>query len=238
MAESKQGNHWTMAIDLDKCTGCQACVIACHAENNVPTVGPELINMGRAQHWLRIERYWQGEYPDLRARYIPVLCQQCQHAPCEPVCPVFASVHSDAEHVNVQVYNRCIGTRYCGNNCPYLARVYNWFDPYFPEPLNEQLNPDVTVRYRGVMEKCTFCIQRIHAGSDQAAVEGRPMRDGDVTPACGQVCPTDAIVFGNMADEHSRIHEFAENKRAFSLLEDLGVEPAVIYLKGGESHVS
>jgi len=238
MAESKQGNHWTMVIDLDKCTGCQACVVACHAENNVPTVGPEQINMGRAQHWLRIERYWQGEYPDLQARYIPVLCQQCQHAPCEPVCPVFASVHSDAENVNVQVYNRCVGTRYCGNNCPYLARVYNWFAPYFPEPLNEQLNPDVTVRYRGIMEKCTFCIQRIHAGADQAAAEGRPMHDGDVVPACAQVCPTDAIVFGNMADEHSRIHEFAKSKRAFSLLEDLGADPAVIYLKGGTSHVS
>lgn len=238
MSESKHGNRWTMAIDLDKCTGCQACVVACHAENNVPTVGPEQINMGRAQHWLRIERYWQGEYPDLQARYIPLLCQQCQHAPCEPVCPVFASVHSDAEHINVQVYNRCIGTRYCGNNCPYLARVYNWFDPYLPEPLNEQLNPDVTVRYRGVMEKCTFCIQRIHAGADRAAAESRPMHDGDVVPACAQVCPTDAIVFGNLADEESRIHEFAKSKRAFTLLEDLGVEPAVIYLKGGTSHVS
>ncbi len=238
MAESKQGNRWTMVIDLDKCTACQACVVACHAENNVPTVGPEQINMGRAQHWLRIERYWQGEYPDLRARYIPVLCQQCQHAPCEPVCPVFASVHSDAENINVQVYNRCVGTRYCGNNCPYLARVYNWFDPYFPEPLNEQLNPDVTVRYRGVMEKCTFCIQRIHAGANQAALEGRPLRDGDVVPACAQVCPTDAIVFGNLADEHSRIHELVKSKRAFVLLEDLGTEPAVVYLKGGESHVS
>lgn len=237
MAESKQGHRWTMVIDLDKCTACQACVVACHAENNVPTVGPEQITQGRAQHWLRIERYWQGEYPDLRARYIPVLCQQCQHAPCEPVCPVFASVHSDAENINVQVYNRCIGTRYCGNNCPYLARVFNWFEPYFPEPLNEQLNPDVTIRYRGIMEKCTFCIQRIHAGANQAAAEGRAMRDGDVVPACAQVCPTDAIVFGDLNDEQSRIHELVASKRAFKLLEDMGTEPSVVYLKGGESHV-
>lgn len=237
MNEAKQGHRWTMVIDLDKCTACQACVVACHAENNVPTVGPEQITAGRAQHWLRIERYWQGEYPDLRARYIPVLCQQCQHAPCEPVCPVFASVHSDTQNINVQVYNRCIGTRYCGNNCPYRVRVYNWFEPYFPAPLNEQLNPDVTVRYRGIMEKCTFCIQRIHAGADRAAAEGRAMRDGDVVPACAQVCPTDAIVFGDLADEHSRIHELTQSKRAFKLLEDMGADPAVIYLKGGESHV-
>lgn len=237
MNEAKQGHRWTMVIDLDKCTACQACVVACHAENNVPTVGPEQITAGRAQHWLRIERYWQGEYPDLRARYIPVLCQQCQHAPCEPVCPVFASVHSDTQNINVQVYNRCIGTRYCANNCPYRVRVYNWFEPYFPAPLNEQLNPDVTVRYRGIMEKCTFCIQRIHAGADRAAAEGRAMRDGDVVPACAQVCPTDAIVFGDLADEHSRIHELTQSKRAFKLLEDMGTDPAVIYLKGGESHV-
>ena len=141
---------------------CQACVVACHAENNMPTVGPEQVNLGRVQNWMRIERYWQGEYPDLKARFIPVMCQQCQHAPCEPVCPVFATYHSDEENLNVQVYNRCVGTRYCANNCPYVARFFNWFKPYFPEPLNEQLNPDVTVRYRGVMEKCTFCIQRIN----------------------------------------------------------------------------
>jgi molybdopterin-containing oxidoreductase family iron-sulfur binding subunit len=169
MSESKtQGNHWTMVIDLDRCTGCQTCVVACHAENNVPTVGPELVATGRSQHWIRIERYWDGEYPDVKARFIPLLCQQCGHAPCEPVCPVFAAYHSDEENLNIQVYNRCIGTRYCANNCPYSVRVFNWFDPYIPEPLDNQLNPDVTVRGRGVMEKCTFCIQRIKRAEDQA----------------------------------------------------------------------
>lgn len=231
-------HRWAMAIDLDRCTACQACVIACHAENNVPTVGPDQIAMGRALHWLRIERYWQGEYPDLQARYFPVLCQQCQHAPCEPVCPVFASVHSETQNINLQVYNRCIGTRYCGNNCPYLARVFNWFMPYIPEPLNEQLNPDVTVRYRGIMEKCTFCIQRIHAAEDTAAAEGRPLHDGDMVPACGQACPTDAIVFGDLLDENSVVSGMAKSKRAFTLLENLGTEPAVYYLKGGVSDAS
>lgn len=235
---SPNSHRWTMAIDLDRCTSCQACVVACHAENNVPTVGPEEVVMGRMQDWIRIERYWDGEYPDLQARYIPVMCQQCQHAPCEPVCPVFAAYHSDTQNLNIQVYNRCVGTRYCANNCPYLARVYNWFDPYFPEPLNEQLNPDVTVRYRGIMEKCTFCLQRIHAGEEQARSEDRPMHDGDAIPACAQTCPTDAIVFGDLQDAHSRIQDYVKSKRAFTLLEDLGTEPAVIYLKGGTSHVS
>ena len=236
MAESKQSNHWAMVIDLDKCTGCQACVVACHAENNVPTVGPELVTMGRSQHWIRIERYWDGEYPDVKARFLPLLCQQCGHAPCEPVCPVFAAYHSDEENLNVQVYNRCIGTRYCANNCPYSVRVFNWFDPYVPEPLDNQLNPDVTVRGRGVMEKCTFCIQRIKRAEDQAAAEAREMRDGDVQPACAQSCTTDAIVFGNMNDPESRVARLAASGRRFKLLEELGAEPSVIYLKGGSSH--
>lgn len=135
MSETTTGHRWTMVIDLDKCTGCQACVVACHAENNVPTVGPDEINVGRAQHWIRVERYWDGEYPDLKARFIPIMCQQCGHAPCEPVCPVFATYHSDVDNINVQVYNRCVGTRYCANNCPYVSRFFNWYNPYFPEPL-------------------------------------------------------------------------------------------------------
>lgn len=237
MSETQQGQHkWTMVIDLDRCTGCQACVVACHAENNVPTVGPEEVNMGRSRHWIRIERYWQGEYPDVRARFIPILCQQCAHAPCEPVCPVFASYHSDVEGLNVQVYNRCIGTRYCANNCPYSVRVYNWFDPYFPEPLEQQLNPDVTVRYRGVMEKCTFCIQRIKRAEDAAAAEGRALHDGDVVPACVQACPTKVFTFGDRNDETSEVARLARSRRGFRVLEDLGTDPSVIYLKGGESH--
>jgi len=235
MAESV-GRHWTMVVDLDRCTGCQACVVACHAENNVPTVGPQEVAMGRSQHWLRIERYWEGNYPDMRARFMPVMCQQCQRAPCEPVCPVFATYHSDVENLNIQAYNRCIGTRYCANNCPYLTRMYNWWAPYFPDPLPDQLNPNVTVRSRGVMEKCTFCIQRIHAAEDRARANGLPIEDADVQPACAQVCPTEAIAFGDLNDPLSGITELAKNRRRFFLLEDLGTDPNVIYLKGGASH--
>lgn len=236
MSETKEGSHkWTMVIDLDKCTGCQACVVACHAENNVPTVGPEEVSMGRARHWIRIERYWDGEYPDIKARFLPMLCQQCQHAPCEPVCPVFAAYHSDDENLNGQVYNRCIGTRYCANNCPYTVRVFNWFDPYFPEPLEQQLNPDVTVRYRGVMEKCTFCVQRIKRAEQNAGFEGRNLRDGEVVPACVEACPTKVFTFGdrNLAD--SEVERLARSRRGFRVLEDLGTDPSIIYLKGGQS---
>ena len=233
----QQTHRWTMVIDLDRCTGCQACVVACHAENNVPIVGADEVQMGRSMHWLRIERYWEGEYPHVRARFLPIMCQQCEKAPCEPVCPVFATYHSEVEHLNIQVYNRCIGTRYCANNCPYIARMFNWFDPEFPEPLNEQLNPDVTVRRRGIMEKCTFCIQRIRRGEEQAHAEARAVRDGEVQPACAQSCPTEAIIFGDLNDPDSRVSQLARSRRGFRLLEELGAEPSVIYLKGGESHV-
>ncbi|HHH42419.1 MAG TPA: 4Fe-4S dicluster domain-containing protein [Chloroflexi bacterium] len=230
-------HKWTMVIDLDRCPGCQACVVACHAENNVPVVGEEEVLRGRAMHWIRIARYWEGEYPDVRARFLPILCQQCERAPCEPVCPVFATYHNTQDHLNVQVYNRCIGTRYCANNCPYIARVFNWFTPYFPEPLTEQLNPDVTVRERGIMEKCTFCIQRIRRVEERARAEARPIADGEVQPACVQSCPTEALVFGDLNDPDSRVARLAKSRRRFRLLEELGTEPAVIYLKGGEAYV-
>ena len=239
IGETQSGSRrWTMVVDLDRCTGCQACVVACHAENNVPVVGSAEVVMSRSQHWLRIERYWEGEYPDIQARFIPVLCQQCQRAPCEPVCPVFATYHSDAENLNIQAYNRCVGTRYCANNCPYLARMFNWFNPYFPEPLNQQLNPDVTVRSRGVMEKCTFCVQRINKAEDLASAEARPVQDGDVVPACAESCPAGAIIFGDLHDPNSRVAKLALNRRGVVLLEDLGTEPAVLYLKGGSSHAA
>ncbi|RMF31847.1 MAG: 4Fe-4S dicluster domain-containing protein [Chloroflexi bacterium] len=230
-------HKWTMVIDLDRCTGCQACVVACHAENNVPVVGEEEVLRGRAMHWIRIARYWEGEYPDVRARFLPILCQQCENAPCEPVCPVFATYHNTQDHLNVQVYNRCIGTRYCANNCPYVSRVFNWFTPYFPEPLTEQLNPDVTVRARGIMEKCTFCIQRIRRVEERARAEARPITDGEVQPACVQSCPTEALIFGDLNDPNSRVARLAKSRRRFRLLEELGTEPAVIYLKGGEAYV-
>ncbi len=238
MEQIGQDEHrWIMVIDLDRCTGCQACVVACHAENNVPIVGDEEVRNGRAMHWLHIERIWIGEYPNVRAKFMPLMCQQCQKAPCEPVCPVFATYHNAVENVNAQIYNRCIGTRYCANNCPYIARTFNWFDPEFPEPLNEQLNPDVSVRRRGIMEKCTFCIQRIRRGRENAAAEDRELRDGDVQPACAQSCPAGAIKFGDLNNPESEVSRLVHSPRGIRLLEELGTEPSVIYLSGGEAHV-
>jgi Fe-S-cluster-containing dehydrogenase component len=228
--------RWGMVIDLDRCTGCQACVVACHMENNVPVVGEEESARGRSMHWIRIERYWEGEYPDIKARFMPVLCQQCTEAPCEPVCPVFATYHSP-EGLNAQVYNRCIGTRFCGNACPYKVRMFNWFRPEFPEPLNEQLNPDVTVRSRGVIEKCTFCIQRIRRVELEAEFQGREVADGDIQPACVQTCPSSALIFGDLNDPDSRVSQLARSHRSFRLLDERGTDPAVIYLKGGETNV-
>lgn len=231
--EKENDIRWGMVIDTDCCTGCKACEVACAAENNLPTAGPEGVAQGREFKWIRIERYWEGEYPNVRARFMPVLCQQCDSAPCEPVCPVFATYHND-EGLNVQVYNRCVGTRYCANNCPYKVRSFNWFQPDWPESLIEQLNPDVSVRDKGVMEKCTFCVQRIRRAKDSAAGEGRPLEDGDVVPACAQVCPTEAIIFGNIADPDSRVVRAARDDRAFHLLEELGTQPSVVYLRSAQ----
>jgi len=230
------GRRWAMVIDLDRCTGCQACVIACHAENNVPFVGEKEAAYGRWLHWIHIQRYWEGEYPNVKARFMPVLCQQCGEAPCEPVCPVYATYHSE-EGLNAQIYNRCIGTRFCGNACPYKVRTYNWFDPDFIVPSDEQLNPDVTVRTRGIMEKCTFCVQRIRRSSEDARAQNEELRDGDIQPACAQTCPPGAIVFGDLNDPESRVSQLARNHRSFRLLEELGTDPGVIYLKGGETNV-
>jgi len=227
--------RWLLVVDLDRCTGCQACVVACHAENNVPVVGEEQAAYGRWMHWIIIQRYWEGEYPNVKARFMPVMCQQCTEAPCEPVCPVFATYHN-AEGLNAQIYNRCIGTRFCGNACPYKVRTYNWFQPAFPEPLTEQLNPDVTVRTRGIMEKCTFCIQRIMRTEIDSQAEGRIPADGEIQPACVQTCPTNALVFGNLDDPDSRASQLARSHRSFRLLPQLGTDPGVIYLKGGETN--
>lgn len=228
--------RWGMVIDLDLCTGCQACVVACHAENNVPVVGEEEAIRGRTMHWIRIERYWDGEYPNVEARFMPVLCHHCGEAPCEPVCPVFATYHTP-EGLNAQVYNRCIGTRFCGSACPYKVRMYNWFRPDFPEPLEQQLNPDVSVRGRGIIEKCSFCIQRIHRGELDADLEEREIEDGEIQPACVQTCPSSALIFGDLLDPESRVSRLARGNRAFRLLDFLGTDPAVIYLKGGETNV-
>jgi Fe-S-cluster-containing dehydrogenase component len=230
------GRRWAMVIDLDRCTGCQACVVACNAENNIPVVNEAEAAKGRWMNWIHIERYWEGEYPNVKARFMPVLCQQCSEAPCEPVCPVYATYHT-VEGLNAQIYNRCIGTRFCGSACPYKVRTFNWFDPVFPEPLTEQLNPHVTVRSRGIMEKCTFCVQRIRQVEELAKAEQRPVADGEVQPACAQTCPPGAIIFGDMNDPESRVSQLTRSSRSFRLLEELGTDPAVIYLKGGETNV-
>jgi molybdopterin-containing oxidoreductase family iron-sulfur binding subunit len=233
IAEEAEG-VWGMVIDQDLCTGCQACVAACAMENNIAFVGEEDAGYGRSLQWMRIERFWEGEYPEVKmTSFQPTLCQQCHNAPCEPVCPVYAAVHSPAEDINLQVYNRCVGTRYCANNCPYQARVFNWRDYDHPEPLNNQLNPEVTVRRKGIMEKCTFCIQRIHRAEDAAKAEGREVRDGEFAPACAQVCPADAIVFGRIDDPESHVSQLARQKRGVQLLEELGALPRVTYLKEG-----
>jgi Fe-S-cluster-containing dehydrogenase component len=233
MAEASEKAHWAMIIDLDRCTGCQACVSACSLENNVPFTGEKEVAYGRGLHWIRVQRYWHGEYPNISPERYPTMCQQCGHAPCEPVCPVFATLHSEEVGINLQVYNRCIGTRYCANNCPYMARNYNWFDYTLPSTMNNYLNPNVTVRGRGVMEKCTFCIQRIQTAERQALAEGRQVADEEVVPACAQACPTNAITFGNLNDQNSDAYKLSLQKRGYKLLEELGTEPRITYLKGG-----
>ena len=225
--QSKPPAHkWGMVVDLDRCTGCQACVIACQSENNVPINDEKAFRDGRVIEWIRVERYWEGDFPDVKARFLPVLCQHCDNAPCESVCPVYATYHNN-EGLNVQVYNRCVGTRFCGNNCPYHARLFNYWEPVWPEFLRNQLNPDVTVRTRGIMEKCSFCIQRIR----RATRGGKKVEDQAFNPACVQACPTDAMTFGDLLNEDSRVSRMWEDERAYRVLEGLGTNPSVKYLK-------
>ena len=252
-SEKDLGGKWGMVIDQDICTGCQACVAACSMENNVPFVGEEDSGYGRSMQWIRVERLWESmDYPEVKMTpYQPIMCQQCHNAPCEPVCPVYASVHSMSEDVNLQVYNRCVGTRYCANNCPYQARVFNWrdYNDYREGNITNtvntanndpsltvfqnHLNPDVTVRRRGVMEKCTFCIQRIHQAEDKAKSEGREVRDGEFTTACAQACPANAITFGRIDDPSTKVSQAAVTSRGSHLLEELGTLPRITYLAGG-----
>ncbi len=234
-AYAEEHPRWGMVIDLAKCTGCSACVTACYAENNIPWVGYDDVTRGREMSWMRIERYFEGGSEPgepFAARVVPMLCQHCDNAPCEPVCPVYAAYHT-ADGLNGQVYNRCVGTRYCSNNCPYKVRYFNWF-PYakraFQAPLDLQLNPDVTVRARGVMEKCTFCIQRIRGAQHQARLEDRPLQDGDVQTACQQACPSGAIVFGNVKDPESRVVKAAEDHREYHVLGEVNTRPSITYL--------
>lgn len=245
-------HKWAMAINLDLCIGCNACSTACYAENNLATVGKEKFEKGQAMHWMRIERYWdqnEQQHPEQGASFLPMMCQQCNSAPCESVCPVSATYHTP-DGLNAQVYNRCIGSRYCSNNCPQRVRYFNFYSYYesaWPEPLHMQLNPDITVRDKGVMEKCTFCIQRIRGAKNKAKMEDRSVRDGEVVTACAQACPTSAIVFGDSLDEESAVSKLWEkhqvkrgphkqNKktpelRGYRIFEELNVNPSVMYLE-------
>ncbi len=231
--------RWAMSIDLERCIGCSACMTACYAENNIGIVGPELVANGRILSWMRIERYFEedDEGQLQRTGFLPMLCQQCGQAPCEPVCPVYAAYHTP-DGLNGQVYNRCVGTRYCANNCPYKVRYYNWFSWEWPEPLNWQLNPDVQVREKGVMEKCSFCVQRIRDAEHTARLDGRAVADGEITPACAQTCPGEAIVFGNIKDPNSRVARVAASGRGYRVLEELNTQSAITYLKRVVTEVS
>ncbi|KHJ38592.1 tetrathionate reductase subunit B [Pedobacter glucosidilyticus] len=250
------GHNWVMAIDLNACTGCGACIVACNVENNVPVVGKDEVRRRREMHWLRIDRYYtfneegkkvteekeieaiEGAMENVSVVHQPMLCQHCEHAPCETVCPVLATVHS-SEGLNHMAYNRCVGTRYCANNCPYKVRRFNWFnywnDSRFDNYLNNEftqlvLNPDVTTRFRGVMEKCSMCIQRIQAGKLEAKIAKREIKDGDIKVACQQTCPTNAIIFGDANDPNSEVSKALKNERTYYVLEELNVQPGIGYM--------
>jgi molybdopterin-containing oxidoreductase family iron-sulfur binding subunit len=237
-------HRWGMAVDLTKCTGCANCVIACQAENNTPVVGKEEVFRVHEMHWLRIDRYYSGDPENPEIVFQPVLCQHCENAPCENVCPVAATNHS-SEGLNQMIYNRCFGTRYCNNNCPYKVRRFNWFNYTEAGAISGNLrdmaqmtgdlrrmvlNPDVTVRSQGVIEKCSFCVQRIQAAKLNAKKENRPLFGNEIKTACSQSCPSDAIVFGDMNDPGSDLSKLIKSGRRYNLLEELFTKPSVNYL--------
>lgn len=254
------GHLWGLSIDLNSCIGCGACVTSCTSENNVPVVGKDEVRRSREMHWLRIDRYYSSDMTEEVAHekgigaidkftameaasenpqisFQPIMCQHCNHAPCETVCPVAATTHS-LEGLNMIAYNRCVGTRYCANNCPYKVRRFNWFkysdNEQFDFNMNDDLgkmvlNPDVVVRSRGVIEKCTMCVQQIQAGKLTVKKEGRKLKDGDIQTACASACPTHAITFGDLNDETTLVHQFSKEPRSYVLLEEVGTQPNVYY---------
>lgn len=227
--------RWGMVIDLDKCTACQACVVACKAENNVPFSSPEEAEKRRIISWMSILPVIEGEYPNLRARFVPRPCMHCENPPCVKVCPVGAT-YKNEEGLIAQVYTQCIGCRYCTNNCPYTLKYFNWFPPQWPEEMKAYLNPDVSIRSKGVVEKCTFCHHRLQRAREKARAENRRLKEGDYVPACVQTCPAEALYFGDLDDPKSSVANLIRNPRAFRLLEELGTEPKVYYLSEGEWH--
>lgn len=226
--------RWGMVIDLDKCTGCQACVVACKVENNVPFAEPDQAEKGRTISWIEVITTVEGEYPNVQLRHVPRPCMHCDNPPCTKVCPTRAT-YKNPEGLVAQIYPRCIGCRYCTNNCPYTVKYFNWYRPEWPDEMKAYLSPDVSLRPKGVVEKCTFCHHRLQRAKEEARAEGRELHERDYVPACVESCPSEAMYFGDLDDPTTAVYRLARSGRAYRLMEELGTEPKVYYLREGES---